>query len=114
MEVLVVTICLSVDGTAEYQSDAIENEILLGTVGGIVFLTRSSASEPWKESRRALDGKHVSSLFPDSKRGIIVAGVYKDGVYVSRDGGNTWDRKVNGMEFTDVYSVSMTEANGQT
>jgi len=108
-----VTICISVDGTAEYQSDAPANEILVGTVGGVLFLNRESKGAPWREARRALEGKHVSSLAPDPKRGLIFAGVYKDGVYVSKDGGQTWDKKVNGMEFTDVYSVNLTETNGE-
>jgi photosystem II stability/assembly factor-like uncharacterized protein len=112
MEVPEVTFCVSVGGETVFKGDGPPNEMMVGSVDGVVFLSRPSRGAPWSESRRALGGKHVSSLVVEPG-GTIFAGVHKDGVYASSDGGRTWDRRDDGMEFKDVYSMSFVEAGGQ-
>jgi photosystem II stability/assembly factor-like uncharacterized protein len=89
------------------------NELLIGTVDGIVFLSRSQRGAPWSESRRALEGKHISALMitPD---GTLFAGAHKDdgGIQVSSDGGKTWEPRNEGLQSRNVYSMNYVEADG--
>ncbi|HZT06459.1 MAG TPA: glycosyl hydrolase [Chloroflexota bacterium] len=108
-----MTICLSVGGSTVYQSDHPSNDLLVGTVDGVVLLSRNSPGSEWSERRRTLQGKHVSSLLFEPSRGTLFAGVHKDGIYASLDAGATWQRRDDGIEFKDIYSMSCVEVDGQ-
>ena len=54
-------------------------EVLVGTADGVVSLTRSGGA--WRESRRALAGKHIGALTIEPTRGVIFAGTHGDGLH---------------------------------
>jgi len=83
-----MTICVSIGGPTVYQSEALSNEILVGTTDGIVRLTRPSDGAAWSVADRVLAGKHVSSVSRDPSTGNLFAGTHRDGIYVSLDGGH--------------------------
>jgi len=88
-----------------YRSDAPSNEILVGTTDGIVRLTRPAEGVPWSVADRMLAGKHVSSASRDPATGNLFAGMHRDGIYVSLDGGRTWEERDAGLESKDVYTL---------
>ena len=66
-----------------------QRHMYIGTQDGIVALAEEG--DRWQQERTTLAGKAVDSLVAPGE-GIVVAGVVDDGVYVSSDGGRSWDR----------------------
>jgi photosystem II stability/assembly factor-like uncharacterized protein len=68
----------------------------LGTERGLY--TRLLKAGGWKEVA-ALKGKRVSALAGDAAAGVIYAGTVADGgLFISRDGGATWNAATGGLE----------------
>lgn len=106
-----MTVCVSPGGTNQYATSQPSTELLVGTADGIVFLNRSSASAPWHQTRRELEGKHISALMLEPRSGAIFAGTHEDGLHVSKDGGRTWGRTDRGIQFPNIYSLNYVEAD---
>jgi len=106
-----MTVSVSPNGRTLYESSAPSNEVLIATANGIVELKRSGGK--WSESRRMLEGKHIASIAIDPASGTIFAGVHKGGFWVSEDGGNTWDRRDNGMATDDIYGCNCVQAGNE-
>jgi photosystem II stability/assembly factor-like uncharacterized protein len=99
------TIALSHGGTTTYAGVAPARRLLVGTADGVVVLERTTAREGWSVAHRALDGCHVSALVTP-RPGLVVAGVFHDTVHVSRDDGETWERRGDGIAPANVYSLA--------
>src|SRR5262249_20348914 len=78
---------LSVGGQPVSRTPRPADELLFGSVDGVVVLRRQGSK--WDVERRALEGLHVSSLAMDPRGGAIFAGTHNGGVHVSRDDGRT-------------------------
>jgi photosystem II stability/assembly factor-like uncharacterized protein len=102
---------LSVGGQVFHRTPQPADELLFGSVNGVVALRREGST--WKETGRALEGLHVSSLVIDPRGGAIVAGTHNGGVHVSQDEGRTWERRDQGFVSDQVYSLGLAEANGE-
>jgi len=100
-----MTICVSPGGPTVYQTESPSNEILFGTSDGIARLTRLAVGEPWTLSGRMLPGKHVNALARDPKTGALFAGTSQDGVFVSLDGGGSWDQRNDGLVSNEIYTL---------
>ena len=105
-----MTIALSHGGTTMYVSTAAAQRLLVGTAGGVVILERPAGHE-WRVVGRALAERHISALITPAP-GLVVAGVFHDSVYVSHDDGETWERRGDGLEPTNVYSLAAVERTG--
>ncbi|MEA2642748.1 MAG: hypothetical protein QOF51_4142 [Chloroflexota bacterium] len=108
-----MTVSVSPNGRNHYETSAPSNEVLVATTNGIVALTRSGPGAPWQESRRMLEGKHVGSVVVEQRSGTIFAGVHKGGLWASADGGQSWERRDDGIADDDVYSVNAVEAGDE-
>ncbi len=104
-------ICLNIGGQTQFRTDQPADEVLVGTANGVAFITRSG--DRWSESRRALEGKHISALMIEPSRGTIFAGTHGAGLYASNDGGRTWDRRDAGIASPDIYSLASAQAGGE-
>jgi photosystem II stability/assembly factor-like uncharacterized protein len=93
-----------------FETDAPADEILVGTVNGVAWLRRAGRGEPWRETLRALPGKHISNLVEDPETGRLFAGVHGEGIHASDDGGRTWQRKDQGVAHQNIYSMSAVRA----
>jgi photosystem II stability/assembly factor-like uncharacterized protein len=108
-----MTITLSHGGPTIYQSNAPENDVLVGTNEGIVRMERSGSR--WSETGRTLTDLHIHAVLKEPKSGLLFAGANKGSVHVSRDDGNTWARSDKGLSQTNVYSLSSVQRkNGET
>jgi photosystem II stability/assembly factor-like uncharacterized protein len=107
-----MAICVSHGGTTTYQSSAPSSEVFVGTVDGVVTLQKDDQAR-WRVSAKALAGQHVHALLIEPQSGFVFAGVHKGSVYVSKDGGVTWDKKDNGLTQPDVYCLAAT-VNGKS
>jgi len=106
-----VQICLSHGGQTQFRTGQPTDEVLVATANGISFITRSGSG--WSQSRRALEGKHISALLIEPAGGTIFAGTHGDGLYASTDGGKTWDRRDAGLASPNVYSLGAAQSGSE-
>lgn len=102
---------LSVGGNPYCQSTGPAGELLFGSVDGVLRLRREG--EIWLTDDRSLQGFHVSSLLLEPDSGLMLAGTHNGGLYASRDGGKSWQRRGD-IEQEEIYSLGMVKAGGQT
>lgn len=98
--------CISIGGQTQYRNGERSDEILVGTMDGVVTLKRPSPDAPWEEAGRSLAGSHVSTLLIEPKNGAVLAGTHGDGIHLSEDGGKSWARSGAGLESDDLYSMN--------
>ncbi|HLG69536.1 MAG TPA: glycosyl hydrolase [Chloroflexota bacterium] len=115
-----MTACLSPNGLNVYRESEPVRRLLVGTLNGLAVLERQAPGGGWKVSGRVLDGVHVSSLMIEPLRGGIFGGshVTRDstspgGLYRSLDGGQTWERRTNGITTDHVFCLRSVQENGQ-
>ncbi|MBM2810972.1 MAG: hypothetical protein HW416_1731 [Chloroflexi bacterium] len=98
-----MTVCVSIGGPSSYEASAPVDELMVGTIDGVVALARKSGG--WEERGRTLAGKHVHALLTDPKSGRIFAGIQDGGIYTSDDG-RSWARRDNGVEYSNLYAMN--------
>ena len=85
-----MAITLSHGGDTIFSSKSRSDEVLVGTKDGLAFLKRNG--DGWTETHRALPDKHIHAVIVEPESGAILVGATHDTVYVSEDGGQTWER----------------------
>ena len=90
------------------------DRVVLGTQDNGVLIS-SNGGETFEASNAGFINRKVPAVLADSKeRGRIYAGVIFDGLngglFVSEDGGITWQQSMNGMGVRDVYSLYQSPA----
>jgi photosystem II stability/assembly factor-like uncharacterized protein len=108
-----VTIAVSPNGRNHYDSQTPSDQVLVATFQGIAVLERDGAGAPWREAGRTLEGKHIASIVVEPRSGAIFAGVHDGGLWRSTDGGKTWGRSDNGIEFDNIYGLNYVEAGDE-
>src|SRR5687767_14665016 len=101
-----MAISLSHGGPTMYASATPADEVLVGTAKGVVTLKRDGAG--WRVAKDALVDTHISAILIDDESGTIFASGYRDGgLQASEDGGNSWQRRDNGISESNIYSIAM-------
>ena len=103
---------LSHGGSNVYSSAGPSQHLWIATKDGLVLLERCDKGK-WRESRRALRGLHISAIIFEPQSGLIFAAAFFGSVYASTDGGNTWERRDNGISIHDVYSLACHNVDGK-
>jgi photosystem II stability/assembly factor-like uncharacterized protein len=103
---------LSHGGSNVYSAAERSRQLWIATKDGLVLLERSDEGK-WREGGRALRGLHISSIIFEPQSGLIFAGVFFGSVYASADGGNSWERRDNGVSIHDVYSLACHSVEGK-
>lgn len=105
-----MAIGLSHGGATMYVSERPSSEIQVGTMDGVVTLQRSAAGG-WQAAHNALPGLHVHAIaFAGA---TAFAGVYRDGVYASTDGGANWEPRDEGIDVRSMFSLAVVPAPGR-
>src|SRR5262245_44739316 len=105
-------VSVSPNGKNHYDTSAPADEVLIGTLNGIVALTRTNGT--WQESRRMLEGKHAESIAIEPTRGIIFAGTHNSGgLWASEDGGNSWEQRDAGIAQNDFYGLNCVQVGNE-
>ncbi|MPZ14102.1 MAG: hypothetical protein GEU73_06705 [Chloroflexi bacterium] len=99
-----MTVSISPNGTNLYETSAPSHEVLVGTANGIVSLRRSKSE--WREEGRTLQGKHVACIAVEPRSGTIFAGVHVGGLWASADGGQSWERRDEGITSDNLYGLN--------
>ena len=103
-----MAITLSHGGPTMYRSPAPSQQVLVGTIQGVVCIERDSAGSRWRVAHRALTDKHIHALLVEPDSGTIFAGVNHGSIFASSDGGHTWEQRDHGLTEHDVYSLACT------
>jgi len=106
-----MALALSHGAQTIYSSIALSNEVLVGTLDGVVQIERDGSS--WRVAGRSLEGLHVHALLLEEESGTWFAGIKKGGIYASTDGGSTWSQSDAGMTENDVYSLASAKVDGR-
>src|SRR4051812_45527567 len=72
-------VCLSPNGRAESRGAGPATELLVATIRGLRVFERTAADDPWRETIRAIEDRHLSSLLFDSGSGVLFAGLHGRG-----------------------------------
>src|SRR5438874_1258505 len=118
-----MVVSVSPNGKNHYETSAPADEVLVATANGIVALERAGGT--WRESHHALEGRHVGSIAVEPTRGVIFAGAHKGGpwatgddaqrggLWASEDGGQTWERRDQGIERANIYGLNWVRAENE-
>ncbi len=101
-----MTIALSHGGSNVYSSTGQSEKVLVGTKRGVVTIQRKEQGSGWEVVQRSLEDSHISSIIIEPRSGTIFTGAFFGSVYASSDGGLTWERRGNGLTYSDVYSLA--------
>lgn len=102
-----MVVCVSPNGAAVSESDKPADEILVGTIRGIVHYEREAPDLPWKEAKRTLEEVHVSSVLFEEKSGTIFAGGHgQGGLWASVDGGDSWEQRQAGIVENHIFHLA--------
>jgi photosystem II stability/assembly factor-like uncharacterized protein len=108
-----MAIGLSHGGTTIYSSPSLSSEILVGTREGVVTIARAGTASQWKVAHRAITDNHISAIIKEPESGLIFAGAFHGAVHVSKNDGQTWEARANGMTEHNVYSLAAKRLDGR-
>ncbi|MFN0073835.1 MAG: WD40/YVTN/BNR-like repeat-containing protein [Chloroflexota bacterium] len=106
-----MTIALAHGGVTMYASDAPSRDLMVGTMQGIQFLHHDGRGH-WFDDGRALEGHHVHAFVYEPKSAQWFVGVYKKGIFASRDDGRSWEPRNTGLTEESVFSLAAVELPG--
>lgn len=106
-------ICLSHGGQTTFSSGGPAKEMLVGTISGVLLLSRKSLEDPWEIMKGWLEGKHVVSLSIEPATGTIFASTHNAGILASSDRGKTWQHRSKGIPFENVYCLAVSASGGR-
>lgn len=97
---------------------SLPNRVFLGTQDNGILIS-TDGGESYEASNAGFINRKVPAVLADSKeRGRVYAGVLFDGLngglFVSEDGGVTWQQSMNGMGVRDVYSLYQSPSKPET
>ncbi len=97
---------------------SLPDRVFLGTQDNGILISLDGG-ETYEASNAGFINRQVRTVLADSKeRGRVYAGVLFDGLngglFVSEDGGVTWQQSMNGMGVRDVYSLHQSRAKPET
>ena len=107
-----MAIALSHGGPTIYRSPRRSQQVLLGTVQGVVCMERDADGPGWHIAHRTLTDKHIHALLIEPESGTIFAGVNHGSIFASVDGGHSWEPRDQGLTEHDVYSLACTRLPG--
>ena len=99
-----MAITLSHGGDTIFSSKSRSDEVMVGTKDGLAFSENETATGGPRPTGRCPTSTYTpSSSKPES--GAIIVGATHDTVYVSEDGGQTWERRDDGITQHGRFTV---------
>ena len=104
-------ICLSPGGQSITQGETPKEKLLVGTVDGIFAFQKRNGS--WEGQGTMVPGKHFSSIIFEPVTQTLFGGTYSGEIYASADRGQTWERRDNGIDDKEIYSLATQVVDGK-
>ena len=73
-------------------------QMYIGTEAGVIVMSQKNGC--WRHKREVLTGKAINVLLASSDAGVVYGCTPKDGVFVSKDGGESWNLALSGKVYT--------------
>jgi photosystem II stability/assembly factor-like uncharacterized protein len=105
-------VSVSPGGTCLFSLEDRPRQLLVATVAGVFCIEACVGSEEWKIVSRSVPDSHIHALLVEPKNGLVFAGVHNGTVYASSDAGRSWERRDNGINPANVYTLSAAGSNG--
>jgi photosystem II stability/assembly factor-like uncharacterized protein len=106
-EVCSMIVCLSPGGATLSADSAAASKILVATIDGVRILERRLPDGRWSVTRESLTGHHIGSLVYVPSADLVFAGAHSGGLFVSADGGQTWEPSMNGIPDTHRHIFTL-------
>ncbi len=104
-------ICLSPGGQTVTVGDSPSDRLFVGTAGGIFsFVCRNGS---WGSQETLLPDEHISALIYEPSSQTLFAGSYGRALYASRDLGQNWGRRDQGIGDREIYSLAFQQVGGR-
>lgn len=106
-----MVICLSPGGQTITEGERSTNMLLVGTARGIFSFERRDGS--WRPRETLLAGEHISALLFEPSSRMLFAGTYGEALFASKDLGQSWERRGNGIGNREIYTLALQEVEGK-
>ena len=104
---------LSPNGQHVRRGSSAPSRVLVGTLRGVSVVERSRGGT-WTDRGRSLENMHCSALIALPASEVVVAGAHDGGLFVSHDGGDTWERRTQGLAIEHVFSLACAQHRDRT
>lgn len=99
-------VTLSSNGLATYRLEAPPETLLVATIDGVIRLEGDADTLCWRSADATMAGLHVGSMMREPTRGVLFAGVHEGDLYRSTDGARSWEKSMNGIPISNIFSVA--------
>lgn len=107
--------CLSCNGGTVTHGEEPATRLTVATLRGVHVLQRASVDADWQPVHQSLGDWHVSALLYEPRSDLLFAGCHgKGGLWMSKDGGQSWQPRMQGLDRLHVYTLAMQYRGGQT
>ncbi len=87
---------------------AAKKQMYIGTEAGVIVMSQTNGC--WNQQRDGLKGKAINVLLASSDAGVVYGCTPKDGVFVSKDSGESWNLAYSGKVHTMALDTSNPKA----
>ena len=96
-------------GWNEMRANSSDSTMQIGvsTVNGCYMLHADASRSQWHRTGPYLKGQSVNSMTYDLSSDTIYAATHTDGVFISRNGGDSWERSTTGLHVKKVWTVAV-------
>jgi hypothetical protein len=106
---------LSCNGSTVTTDQRPATRLIVATLKGVKIFERGGAEDAWELRSTALEDKHISAILYEPRSGLVFAGAHwNQGLYVSRDGGFTYEPSMNGITRPHIYALAAQHRGDQT
>ncbi len=102
-----MVICLSPGGQTITDGELPRDMLLVGTARGIFSFARHGDS--WSPRETMLPREHISALLFEPASRMLFAGTYGEALFASKDLGRSWEKRDNGIESLEIYTLALQE-----
>lgn len=103
-------ISLSANGATQFSVTEPAQELLVGTARGVIRL--QAEGRVWRQAGHMLETCYISALLPLPAEGMLLAGMHRGTIQISRDGGRHWEKKDAGIAHPHVYTLGAGRVDG--
>ena len=105
--------CLSPNGPMVHDAGSASSRVLVATQEGVAVLDLDATASAWQATSITLEGLHVSALLFEPSGDGVFAATHGQGIFLSRDRGETWSPASEGLALRNVFSLAASVRDGK-
>ncbi|NIO10043.1 MAG: glycosyl hydrolase [Deltaproteobacteria bacterium] len=91
--------------------ESASDRLFVGTAHGVASFTRDNGS--WGSQQTFLPDEHISALIYEPTSQTLFAGTYGKTIHASKDLGQNWERRDQGIGDREIYSLAFQQVGGR-